>query len=457
MNAPVSFGEGRRRVAVTGYGAMCSLGHSASEIRAAVRDNVRGLRTITRFDPSGYDVTIAGEVPDFRPEDRIDRKQARRMDRFTQFAMAAALEAVEMSGVDIAAAPDRVGVVAGTAFGGVETFTRSVETLVTRGPRRLGPFSVPMVIPNMAPGLLAIELGATGPAFAYASAFTSAANAIGEAMRMIQQCRADVMVCGGSEAPIVDLMVAGFDAMGSLSHSNADPGGAVKPFDLNRNGCALGEGGAMLVLEAWDHAIARGATIVAELVGYGSTADAYHDVQIAPGGEGLVRAMRLALDDAAVSPSCVGYVNAHGTGTAMNDAYETIALRTVFREIADRIPISGTKSRTGHLLGAAGALEAVLTMQAMEDGVLPSTLNLETPDPACDLDYISGTARVKAVEVAMSNSMGFGGHNVSLIFRRPDRTTQQRSSVIERSDHEPPGKTGQLESGRDPKVPTALA
>jgi 3-oxoacyl-[acyl-carrier-protein] synthase II len=411
-------GQGRRRVAITGYGAISALGHTAGELRTAMANNVRGLRPITRFDPTSYDVTFAAEAIDFRPEDRIDRKQARRMDRFTQFAMVAALEALEMSGLDVAADPDRVGVVMGTAFGGVETFTQAVETLVTKGPRRIGPFAVPMVIPNIAPGMIAIELGAKGPAFSYASSFTSGANAIGEAARMVQYGRADAMVCGGSEAPVSGLMVAGFDAMGSLSHGNDDPGHAVKPFDLNRNGCALGEGGAVLVLEAWDAAVARGATIVAELVGYGSTADAFHHVQIAPEAEGLVRAMRLALDDAAIASREVGYVNAHGTGTDMNDAYENSAIRTVFGDRATAPPVSGTKSRTGHLLGAAGALEAVIALQALEDGVLPATLNLETPDPACDLDYIPGMSRHQAIGHAMSNNMGFGGHNTSLVFRK---------------------------------------
>ncbi len=411
-------GQGRRRVAITGYGAISALGHTGTELRAAMAASVRGLRPITRFDPTGYDVRFAAEVIDFRPEDRIDRKQARRMDRFTQFAIVAALEALEMSGLDVSADPERVGVVLGTAFGGVETFTQAVETLVTKGPRRLGPFLVPMVIPNIAPGMLAIELGAKGPAFSYAASFTSGANAIGEAARMIQHGRADAMVCGGSEAPVSGLMVAGFDALGSLSQSNDDPGHAVKPFDLHRNGCALGEGGAVLVLEAWDVAIARGATIIAELVGYGATADAFHDVQIAPAAEGVVRAMRIALDDAGIAPSTVGYVNSHGTGTDMNDAYETLALQAVFGSRGVAPPVSGTKSRTGHLLGAAGALEAVIALQVLEGGVLPSTLNLETPDPACDLDYIPGASRHHAIDVAMSNNMGFGGHSTSLIFRK---------------------------------------
>lgn len=405
-----------RRVVVTGYGAISALGLNAASLREGIRSGGSGLRTITRFDTTGYPTTFAAEVPDFRPEDTLDRKQVRRMDRFTQFASVAAREAVTHAGLDIASDPTRVGVVIGSAFGGVETWVNTVETLITKGPRRMSPFAVPMTIPNIAPGMIAIDLGAKGPAFAYASAFASSANAIGEAARMIEDGRADAMIAGGAEAPITGIMLAGFAAMQSLSANNSDPGHAVKPFDLHRDGCALGEGAAILVLEERDHAIQRNAHIVAELIGYASTADAFHDVQIAPEAEGLARAMNLAIADAAITPSDIGYVNAHGTGTAMNDAYETIALKTVFGDVAASLPISSTKSRTGHLLGAAGALEAVIAIQTLETGCLPSTLNLEIPDPACDLDYIPGEARQATVDTVMSNSMGFGGHNVSLIF-----------------------------------------
>jgi 3-oxoacyl-[acyl-carrier-protein] synthase II len=271
--------------------------------------------------------------------------------------------------------------------------------------------------------MIAIDLGAKGPAFAYASAFASAANAIGEGARMVADGRVDAIVAGGAEAPITGLLVAGFGALKSLSLNNADPGHAVKPFDLYRDGCALGEGAAVLVLEARDHALARGATILAELAGYGATADAFHDVQIAPEGEGVARAMRLALADAGIDPGQVGYLNAHGTGTAMNDELETQAIKAAFGCAAGSLAISSTKSRTGHLLGAAGALEAVIAIQAMEDGILPSTLNLETLDPACDLDYIPGASRAHDVDAVMSNSMGFGGHNVSLIFTRGSVTS----------------------------------
>lgn len=407
-----------QRVVVTGYGAICALGNTADALRASMRGTKSGLRTITRFDASAYPTSFAAEVVDFDPGSILDRKQARRMDRFTQFASVAAREAVMRAGLDVSADPTRVGVVLGTAFGGVETFVQSTEVMLTKGPKRISPFAVPMTIPNIAPGMIAIDLGARGPAFAYASAFASSANALGEAMRMIQSGRADTMIAGGAEAPITGIMMAGFAALQSLSRRNDDPAHAVRPFDLHRDGCALGEGAAMLVLERHGRAIERGATILAEFVGYGSTSDAYHDVQIAPEGEGLARAMLIALDEAGVAPGEVGYLNAHGTGTTMNDELETLAIKTAFGDAACQLPISSTKSRTGHLLGAAGALEAVIAIQALEDAILPFTLNLETADPACDLDYIPGAARSAVINLAMTNSMGFGGHNVSLVFRR---------------------------------------
>jgi 3-oxoacyl-[acyl-carrier-protein] synthase II len=376
------------------------------------------VRTITRFDASAYPTTFAAEVVDFRPEDLLDRKQARRMDRFTQFAMIAARQAVASSGLDVSIDPTRAGVLIGSAFGGVETFSQAVEVMLTKGPRRVSPFAVPMTIPNIAPGMVAIDLGAKGPAFAYASSFASSANAIGEGMRMIQAGRVDAVIAGGAEAPITGIVMAGIAAMQSLSNQNDEPSRAVKPFDLRRNGTALGEGAAIIVLENRDRAMARGAPIAVELVGYGSTADAFHDVQLAPHAEGLARAMGTALAESRLSPGEVGYLNAHGTATVMNDALETEAVKKVFGKAAWSLPISSTKSRTGHLLGAAGALEAVISIVAMQGGLLPSTLNLGIPDPACDLDYVPGVHRSADVEVVMSNSMGFGGHNVSLIFRR---------------------------------------
>lgn len=419
MNNRDDSNESPPRVVITGYGAISALGLNAECLRLGVRANTSGLRTITRFDASEYPTSFAAEVVGFDPGAVLDKKQARRMDRFTQFASVTAREAVTHARLDVAADSTRVGVVVGSAFGGVETFVQTAGTMLAKGPKRISPFAVPMTIPNIAPGMIAIDLGARGPAFAYASAFASSANAIGEAMRMIQSGRADTMIAGGAEAPITGIMMAGFAALQSLSRRNDDPAHAVRPFDLHRDGCALGEGAAILVLERRDRALARGATILAEFVGYGSTGDAYHDVQIAPDGDGLARAMTIALDEAGLAPSEVGYLNAHGTGTTMNDELETVAIKSAFGVAARHLPISSTKSRTGHLLGAAGALEAVIAIQALENGILPSTLNLETPDPACDLDYIPGNSRTAVVEAAMSNSMGFGGHNVSLVFRKP--------------------------------------
>ncbi|CAN5853200.1 beta-ketoacyl-ACP synthase II [soil metagenome] len=403
---------------VTGFGAICALGQTIDAIRTSMYSDFSGLRTITLFDASDFPTTFAAEVADFRPDEVLDRKQARRMDRFTQFAMIAARQAMASSGLDIAAEPTRTGVLIGSAFGGVETFSQAVETMLTKGPRRVSPFAVPMTIPNIAPGMVAIDLGAKGPAFAYASSFASSANAIGEAMRMIQAGRADAVIAGGAEAPITGIVMAGVAAMQSLSDDNHNPRGAVKPFDLHRNGTGLGEGAAMLVLEDRDRATARGATVLAEIVGYGSTADAFHDVQIAPHAEGLARAMVYALEEAGLTPGKLGYLNAHGTATPMNDALETEAIKTVFGSAAWSLPISSTKARTGHLLGAAGAMEAVLSILAMQEGLLPSTFNLLAPDPECDLDYIPGAHRALEVDAVMSNSMGFGGHNVSLVFRR---------------------------------------
>ncbi|MDQ3655129.1 MAG: beta-ketoacyl-ACP synthase II, partial [Chloroflexota bacterium] len=371
-----------RRVVVTGYGTISALGNTADALRTSMRGTASGLRTITRFDASEYPTSFAAEVVDFDPGSVLDRKQSRRMDRFTQFASVAAREAVTRAGLDVSADSTRVGVVLGTAFGGVETFVQTAEVMLSKGPKRISPFAVPMTIPNIAPGMIAIDLGARGPTFAYSSAFASSANALGEAMRMIQAGRADAMIAGGAEAPITGIMLAGFAALQSLSRRNDDPARAVRPFDLHRDGCALGEGAAMLVLERRDLALARGATILAEFAGYGSTADAYHDVQITPEGEGLARAMRIALDEANAAACDVGYLNAHGTGTAMNDELETVAIKTAFGDAACHLPVSSTKSRTGHLLGAAGALEAVIAIQALEDAWLPSTLNLKTPDPA---------------------------------------------------------------------------
>jgi len=409
-------GQHRTRVVVTGTGALCALGHSVGEIWTALIAGKTGIDTITRFDPAIFSTSFAAEVRDVPVDDLLGRKQARRMDRFTQFAVIAARQAVAQSGLDVAAIPERVGVVIGSALAGFETFANATETMLTFGPRRVSPFAVPMTIPNMAPGTVAIDIGAKGPAFAHASAFASGAHAIGEGMRMIQDGRADAILAGGAEAPITRLALAAFASMGSLSRRNDAPRRAVRPFDADRDGCAIGEGAGVLLLEDRDHALARDANILAEITGYCATADAFHEVQLAPGGEGIARAMRGAMAEAKLQPSGIGYLNAHGTATVMNDAYETLAIKTAFGDAAAKLPISSTKAMSGHLLGAAGGLEAIISIQALREGILPPTINLESTDPACDLDYIAGVSRDLRVQAVMSNSMGFGGHNVSLVF-----------------------------------------
>lgn len=410
----------RKRVVITGTGAICAVGQSVDTIWAALLAGETGIDTITRFDTTGFGTTFAAEVGSLDVDELLGRKPARRMDRFTQYAVIASRQAVAQSGLEVAREPERVGVIIGSALAGFETFATATETMLTSGPRRVSPFAVPMTIPNMAPATVAIDLGAKGPAFAHASAFASGAHGIGEGMRMIQDGRADAIIAGGAEAPITPLALAAFSSMGSLSRRNDSPARAVRPFDARRDGCAMGEGAGIVLLEDRDHAIARGAHILAELAGYRATADAFHEVRLAPGGEGIARAMTGAMAEAGLDPSEIGYLNAHGTATVMNDAYETAAIKTAFGDAANELAISSTKAMTGHLLGAAGGLEAIISVLALRDGQLPPTINLETFDPECDLDYIPGISRCRHVTAVMSNSMGFGGHNVTLVFRADD-------------------------------------
>jgi len=376
-----------------------------------------GIRTITRFDTDGFETTFAGEIEGFEPAVRIGKKESRRMDRYTQYAVEASLQAAAHAGLSSGGfEPTRTGVMVGTGMGAMETLEQGAKTIAAHGPRRLSPFFAPMVLPNMAAGVTAIHVGAKGPCVATASACASAAHAIGEAARMIRDNSADVMFAGGSDAPITKLGIAGFNSMGALSTRNDNPAGASRPFDAGRDGFVLAEGAAMLVLEERDHAIARGAEIIGEILGYGSTDDANHIVQPAPGGEGIARAIGLALDQAKLTPADISYVNAHGTSTQMNEKYETQGLKAALGDASYRIPVSSTKSMTGHLLGAAGAIEAVFSLMAIKDQLLPPTINQETPDPDCDLDYVPNTARAAKVTNILSNSMGFGGHNVALIF-----------------------------------------
>ncbi len=407
------------RVVVTGMDIVSPVGHGVSATWDAISGGVSGITNVTRCETDDLETRFAGEVSGFDPETRIERKLVRRMDRFSWYAVGTALGAVEDAGLTMADLDQtRVAVIIGTAMGGIETIEAGAMTIHQKGPRRLSPFFVPMLLPNMAAGNVAIALGAQGSNFAPTSACASSAHALGEAMRLIQRGDADVVIAGGSEAPIARLAIAGFNAMGALSTRNDDPTGASRPFDLDRDGFVMGEGAATLVLESFAHARSRGARPLAELAGYGSTDDANHIVQPAPGGVGAARAMSLALADAGLAPNQIGYVNAHGTSTRLNEELETLALRRVFDERLPALPVSSTKSMTGHLLGAAGAVEAVISIKAMETGCLPPTINYQTPDPACDLDVIPNQARKLAVDAVMSNSLGFGGHNVSLIFTR---------------------------------------
>ena len=421
MSATNSTNQLGPRIVVTGIGIVSPVGCDAPSTWEAIVSGKSGIAGITRFDPAGYQTTFAGEVKGFDPVDRLGRKDARRTDRYTHFAVASALEALERAGLTIdEGTADRVGVLIGSGMGGAETLDAGMETVLTEGPNRLSPFFMPMFLGNMASGTVAIATGARGPNFAPVSACASSAHAIGEAAAIIRRGEADVMIAGGSEAPLARMVVAGFNAMGALSTRNNDPAAASRPFDAERDGFVLGEGGAALILESAEHAARRGAPVLGELAGYGTTDDANHMVQPAPGGVGAARAMALALCAAGLQPEDIGYINAHGTSTPLNEKFETQAIKAAFGDVAYHVPISSTKSMTGHLLGAAGALEAALAIMAIEQGMLPPTINQTSPDPDCDLDYVPNVARRAAIKHVMTNSMGFGGHNVSLIFSAPE-------------------------------------
>jgi 3-oxoacyl-[acyl-carrier-protein] synthase II len=407
----------RRRVVVTGLGALSPVGNTASESWDSVVAGRSGVATITRFDPTDYETRFAGEVKGFEPDAILGKKEARRMDRHAQLGVAAVLEARANAGLENAELdPFRVGVLMGTGMGAMETLEQGAETLLTRGPGRIGPFFAPMSLPNMAAGMSAIFLGAKGPCLGTVSACASSAHAIGEGVEMIRRGVVDVVYAGGTEAPVTRLSVAGFGAMGALSKRNDEPERASRPFDADRDGFVLGEGAAVLVLESLENAERREATILAEVAGYAATDDANHMVQPAPEGEGVGRAMRLALADAGLAMADIGYLNAHATSTKIGEKYETQAIKSVFGDLAYALPVSSTKSMTGHLLGAAGSLEATFCINALRTGCLPPTINYETVDPDCDLDYVPNTARELKVRAVMNNSLGFGGHNVSVIF-----------------------------------------
>jgi len=408
----------KRRVVVTGIGAVTPVGNSAEASWENVLAGKSGIGPLTRVDTSKFSVSVAAEVKDFNIEEYIEKKEARKMDRFTHYALAASMMAVKDANLTITEelAP-RAGVWIGSGIGGMETHEQQFLTFQERGVRRVSPFFVPMMIPDMASGQVSIYLGAKGVNSCSVTACASGTNSIGDAFKVIERGDADVMITGGAEAPIVTMAVAGFSANTALS-LNPDVNSASRPFDKNRDGFVIGEGAGILILEEYEHAKQRGAKIYAEIVGYGATADAHHITAPAPNGEGAARAMQMALNDAEVAPEQVGYINAHGTSTPYNDLFETQAVKTVFGDHAYKLAMSSTKSMTGHLLGAAGGIEAIFSVLALKDGILPPTTNLVEPDPDCDLDYVPNVARKADIDYALSNSLGFGGHNACLLFKK---------------------------------------
>ncbi|MBI4772075.1 MAG: beta-ketoacyl-ACP synthase II [Chloroflexi bacterium] len=406
----------RKRVVVTGLGCICPVGNNVQESWENIKAGRSGVGPITLFDPADHATRFAAEVRGFDPVAEFGSKEARRMDRYTQFAAAATREALADAGLDLTGGNrDRVGAFIGSGIGGVGTLLREYDVFRERGARRVSPFLVPMMLPDSASGQIAILFGLRGPNLSVVSACATGTNAIGEAAEVIRRGAADVMVAGGAESAILPLVMAAFNVMGALSQHNEDPQGASRPFDLNRDGFVAGEGAGALILEEYRHAQSRGARILAEVLGYGITNDAYHVSAPAENGAGAAECMKMALADAGLRPAEVDYLNAHGTSTPLNDKSETAAVKTVFGERAYDTPISSTKSMTGHLLGAAGAIEAAFCIKVMQEGLLPPTINYHTPDPACDLDYVPNVARPAAVRRVMSNSFGFGGHNATLI------------------------------------------
>lgn len=409
----------RVRVVVTGLGAITPLGNNVPALWEALAEGRSGVGPITQFDASDLATRIAAEVRDFDPKEHFGHKEARRLDRFMQFAVVAVEEAIADAGLVINEGnSEQIGVVIGTGIGGISTLVSQVQVLEKHGPRRVSPFFIPMILPDSAAGQVAITFGIKGPNMAITTACATGLNAIGEAAEMIRRGVIHTALCGGSEAAILPLTVAAFNVMGVLSTRNEEPQRASRPFDAQRDGFVIGEGAAILVLERLEEAQARGARIYGEVIGYGSSADAYHMAAPAVEGTGAAQAMRVALADAGLRPHDVDYINAHGTGTALNDVSETAAIKSVFGDYAYQVAVSSTKSMIGHLLGAAGAVEAIACLKALETGLIPPTINYEYPDPACDLDYVPNQARPANLRTAMSNSFGLGGHNACLIFRK---------------------------------------
>ena len=407
-----------KRIVVTGMGAVTPIGDTVNATWDSMMHGRGGIARITRFDPTPYESQMAGEVKNFDPTTYMDRKDARRTDRFAQFAVAAASQALTDGKVDVAKEPERIGVSIATGVGGLETLVEQVLLMERRGPSRLSPFLVPMLMANAGSAQVSMQFGLKGPNLTHVSACASSAHAIGECAAIIDRGQADIMVAGGAEAAVLPLAIGAFSTMHAMSRRNDDPEHASRPFDKDRDGFTLSEGGAAVILEERDHALARGAHIYGELIGYGATADAYHITSPSPEGEGNARSMKMALAGAKLEPTAIDYINAHGTSTQPNDREETAAIKSVFGAHAYKLLVSSTKSMTGHLLGAAGALEAIACLLALRDGCIPPTINYQTPDPALDLDYVPNTPRPKQIKTALSNSMGFGGHNATLIFTK---------------------------------------
>jgi 3-oxoacyl-[acyl-carrier-protein] synthase II len=405
---------------VTGVGLVCALGIGTEESWKNLLAGQSGIAPITLFDTTGFDCTFAGEVKGFDPLNWVEKKELKKMGRFIQIALAGADFAIKMSGwsKETEADLDEVGVYVSSGIGGFDIIEREHWKLVQGGPGKISPFFIPSAIVNLASGNISIRYGARGPNSATATACSASAHAIGDSFKIIERGAAEMMICGGTEATITPMGVGGFAAMRALSTRNDDPAHASRPFDANRDGFVVGEGAGILILESLDHAQKRSAPILAEIVGYGMSGDAYHITQPAENGDGAFRVMRAALKDAKLDASAIGYLNAHGTSTPIGDAIETTAIKRLFGERAKQVPVSSTKSMTGHLLGGAGGLEGGISVLALRDQILPPTINLETPDPACDLDYVPNHARKASVEYALSNSFGFGGTNAALIFKR---------------------------------------
>jgi 3-oxoacyl-[acyl-carrier-protein] synthase II len=409
----------RRRVVVTGMGLVIPVGIGVETVWKNVCEGKSGIGPITRFDTNGFETKIAGEVKDFNSELYIDKREIKKMDLFIQYSLAATKEALEDAQLNITAEnSEQTGVIVGTGLGGLPSIERYHKILLEKGPGRISPFFIPMLIANLASGQIAIQSGAKGPNTCVVTACATGGHCIGDAFRTIVYGDAEAMIAGGTEANITPLTIGGFNAMKAISTRNDEPTKACRPFEKNRDGFVVAEGAGILILEELQFALKRKARIYGELIGYGYTGDAYHITAPSPDGDGAIRCMKMAMKDAGLKPEDVDYINAHGTSTSLNDITETLAIKAVFGDHAQKIPISATKSMTGHLLGAAGSTEAIFTILAIRDGIMPPTINYEEPDPQCDLDYVPNVARRKPIEVAMSNAFGFGGTNATLVFKK---------------------------------------